>query len=98
MVAAFASTSGNIRLPARQVEALVRAWKIGRTGPSPPATTLPSSPIQDPDQVRLEQAVANLLGTPIALRCDAKDLGELMIVFDSLEILDGILEKMGYSP
>jgi hypothetical protein len=47
--------------------------------------------------VRLEQALAEQMGTSVVIRYDSMGRGELMIMFDSLEILDGILEKMGYS-
>jgi len=85
------------RLTARQVEQLARAYKTGQvTGAS--STIHPSqSSARDPDQVRLEQALAERMGTSVVIRYDSMGRGELMIMFDSLEILDGILEKMGYS-
>lgn len=61
------------RLTARQVEALVKAWKTGWTEPSPSVATLP-------------------------LRCDPAGRGQLVIDFANLDILDGVLERLGYLP
>jgi ParB family transcriptional regulator, chromosome partitioning protein len=83
------------RLTARQVEQLARAHKTG-PGPGASSAVHPArSAAPDPDQLRLEHALAERMGTPVAIRYDPSGRGELTIGFDSLEILDGVLEKLG---
>lgn len=81
-------------LTTRQVEALARARKGdrqeagGRCAAPPPAT-------KDPDLARLETELAERFGTPVTIRHDTDGRGQLVVDFDDLEILDGVLERMG---
>ncbi len=82
------------RLSARQVEALAKVWKTAGGDPAPAAKTA-SSTGDDPDQARLERALAEHLGTPAAVRYTAAGGGQLVIDFDNLDILEGVLERLG---
>ena len=58
-----------------------------------------SSPVKteqkkDPNVARLEQQISETLGAPVTLRTEGNK-GELIVVFDDLDILDGILERLG---
>ncbi|MFO1429872.1 MAG: ParB/RepB/Spo0J family partition protein [Candidatus Competibacteraceae bacterium] len=80
------------RLTTRQVEALARAWKTGHTAEP---TTIPDRvPARDPDLMRLESELADRLGTPVTITYGGPGQGRLVIDFATLEILDGILEKI----
>jgi ParB family chromosome partitioning protein len=53
---------------------------------------------KDPNVVRLENELMELIGTPVTLSYDVTGRGQLSIAFDNLEILEGILERLGYTP
>lgn len=84
------------RLSTRQVEALVRSLKKGQ-----PASLSSSQEnrllAHDPDQIRLESVIAELLGTPVTLRYGPDGQGDLIIHFSNLDIFDHILECLGYA-
>ncbi len=85
-------------LTTRQVEALAKAGKQGH-GPARAGTGIaPVPPMQDPDLARLETDLAERLGTPVTLLDRAGDGGRLIINFADLEILEGVLERLGYQP
>ena len=85
-------------LTTRQVEALAKAGKPG-SGPSPAgAGTTPVPLTPDPDHVRLETDLAERLGTPVTLDYGADGRGRLIVEFADLEILQGVLERLGYWP
>ena len=85
-------------LNTRQVEALAKAGKQGR-GPAWAGTGItPAPPAQDPDLVRLETDLAEQLGTPVTIRHGAAGRGQLIVEFANLEILEGVLERLGYRP
>jgi hypothetical protein len=48
--------------------------------------------------VRLESELAERLGTRVMLTYGEHGGGQLIIDFDTLEIFDGILERLGYVP
>jgi hypothetical protein len=48
--------------------------------------------------VRLENELMELIGTPVTLSYDVTVRGQLSIAFDNLEILEDILERLGYTP
>lgn len=81
-------------LSARQVEALAKVWKTAGGNPAPAAKTV-SSTGDDPDQARLERALTEQLGTPVAVRYAAAGGGQLVIDFANLDILEGVLERLG---
>jgi ParB family chromosome partitioning protein len=73
-------------LSVREAERLVKAELVP---PIPRKTTLSS----DADSRRLENELAEKLGTRVTVKADKKGRGTLSIDFMSLEHLDGILER-----
>ncbi|MED5606514.1 MULTISPECIES: ParB/RepB/Spo0J family partition protein [Pseudomonas] len=71
-------------LTVRQTEALVRHWL---NAPSEPAKVVKS----DPDISRLEQRLAERLGAPVQIRHGQKGKGQLVIRYNSLDELQGVL-------
>ena len=71
-------------LTVRQTEALVRQWV------SKPETTK-TEPKSDPDIVRLEQRLAERLGSPVQIKHGEKGKGQLVIRYSSLDELQGVL-------
>jgi len=71
-------------LTVRQTEALVRHWL---NTPSEPAKVVKS----DPDISRLEQRLAERLGAPVQIRHGQKGKGQLVIRYNSLDELQGVL-------
>ncbi len=71
-------------LTVRQTEALVRQWLSDK--PVPKAETK-----ADPDISRLEQRLAERLGSPVQIRHGARGKGQLVIRYSSLDELQGVL-------
>ncbi|SHL45046.1 ParB/RepB/Spo0J family partition protein [Phytopseudomonas punonensis] len=71
-------------LTVRQTEALVRQWL--NTQERPVATTK-----VDPDISRLEQRLAERLGSPVQIKHGQKGKGQLVIRYNSLDELQGVL-------
>jgi ParB family chromosome partitioning protein len=71
-------------LTVRQTEALVRQWLSGKQEPAAP--TKP-----DPDISRLEQRLAERLGSAVQIRHGQKGKGQLVIRYNSLDELQGVL-------
>ncbi|MGA6097785.1 ParB/RepB/Spo0J family partition protein [Stutzerimonas marianensis] len=71
-------------LTVRQTEALVRQWLNDKT----PAKT---ETRDDPDIVRLEQKLAERLGSPVQIKHGRKGKGQLVIRYNSLDELQGVL-------
>lgn len=71
-------------LTVRQTEALVRQW----LNSSERSTDQPKS---DPDIVRLEQRLAERLGSPVQIKHGEKGKGQLVIRYNSLDELQGVL-------
>ena len=71
-------------LTVRQTEALVRQWLSGK-----PEPTEASKP--DPDIARLEQRLAERLGSSVQIRHGNKGKGQLVIRYNSLDELQGVL-------
>ena len=71
-------------LTVRQTEALVRQWLAGKSKPASPAKA-------DPDIARLEQKLAERLGSPVQIRHGQKGKGQLVIRYSSLDELQGVL-------
>jgi ParB family transcriptional regulator, chromosome partitioning protein len=70
-------------LTVRQTEALVRQWLSAK--PAPTKTKA------DPDISRLEQRLAERLGSPVQIKHGAKGKGQLVIRYNSLDELQGVL-------
>ncbi|SDG51021.1 ParB/RepB/Spo0J family partition protein [Phytopseudomonas seleniipraecipitans] len=71
-------------LTVRQTEALVRQWLS--TQEKPAAVTK-----SDPDISRLEQRLAERLGSPVQIKHGQKGKGQLVIRYNSLDELQGVL-------
>ena len=83
-------------LTTRQVEALAKAGKLGGS-PSPAgAGTAPEPLTPDPDRARLETDLAEWLGARVTLDYGTDGRGRLIVEFADLEILEGVLERLGY--
>lgn len=74
-------------LSVRQAEALVRQW-LSDTG----KTSAKKS--NDPDIKRLEQKLAERLGSPVTIKHNKKGKGELVIRYSSLDELQGVLKHI----
>ncbi|MBE7374141.1 ParB/RepB/Spo0J family partition protein [Pseudomonas lopnurensis] len=71
-------------LTVRQTEALVRQWLNGKETPKVEARV-------DPDISRLEQRLAERLGSPVQIKHGQKGKGQLVIRYSSLDELQGVL-------
>lgn len=71
-------------LTVRQTEALVRQWLSGNTEAAPAAKS-------DPDIARLEQRLAERLGSAVQIKHGQKGKGQLVIRYNSLDELQGVL-------
>ncbi|QGZ29172.1 ParB/RepB/Spo0J family partition protein [Stutzerimonas stutzeri] len=71
-------------LTVRQTEALVRQWLNGTQGSK-------AEPKSDPDIARLEQRLAERLGSPVQIKHGEKGKGQLVIRYNSLDELQGVL-------
>lgn len=74
-------------LSVRQTEALVRRLMAG------PAASAASGPI-DPDIKNLEESLAEKLGAKVLIQHTAKGKGKLVLKYNSLDELDGILSHI----
>ena len=70
-----------------------------------PTERVPSNPIQEaralqqqvqPDHVRFEARLSEQLGVPVTVEYARDGAGRLILAFSDLEILDGLLERLGY--
>ncbi|MBU3059359.1 ParB/RepB/Spo0J family partition protein [Pseudomonas indica] len=71
-------------LTVRQTEALVRQWLNAKEKPADKAKA-------DPDIARLEQRLAERLGSPVQIKHGQKGKGQLVIRYNSLDELQGVL-------
>ena len=85
-VAALVARKG---LSVRETEALVRRM-LDRKGGEPE----PEPPRKDPNVDRLERDLAGKLGAKVQLQHTTKGRGKLVISYNSLDELDGILEHI----
>lgn len=74
-------------LSVRQAEALVRQWLNETTGKTTKTQT-------DPDITRLEQKLAERLGSPVVIKHNKKGKGELVIRYNSVDELQGVLKHI----
>jgi len=82
-VATLVATKG---LSVRDVEALVKRMQAGK-----PATEEDSTSGRDPNVLRLEQELAEKLGAKVAIQHAKGGKGKLVVAYNSLDELDGIL-------
>ena len=75
-------------LSVRETERLVR--RAQSRGDAPPAP----KPPPDPDVVRLEQDLTEKLGARVQIRQGGRGRGQLVIAYNSLDELEGILEHL----
>ncbi len=75
-------------LSARATERLVKQLLAADAG----ADT--TAPRRDPDLVRLEQDLSDRIGAPVRVQSGARGKGKLIISYNSLDELDGILEHI----
>jgi len=71
-------------LTVRQTEALVRQWLNN-------SEATKAEPKSDPDIVRLEQRLSERLGSPVQIKHGEKGKGQLVIRYNSLDELQGVL-------
>ena len=71
-------------LTVRQTEALVRQWLNSKDKPAVETKA-------DPDIARLEQRLAERLGSPVQIKHGSKGRGQLVIRYASLDELQGVL-------
>jgi len=76
-------------LSVRQTEALVRRLQQQQT-------EVVTENKVDPDLKKLEEGLSEKVGVPVALQHGAKGKGRLVLKYNSLDELDGILSHLGY--
>jgi ParB family chromosome partitioning protein len=77
------------KLSVRETEALVRRLQAGEPAPAAPAKA------RDPDLARLEERITSQIGAKVQIKHSDKGAGKLIISYDSLDQLDGVLERFG---
>jgi len=75
------------QLSVRATEALVQQAKQ-------PAQPAPKPPAQDPDIRRLEENIATRIGALVSIRHGKQGGGKLIIQYDSLDQLEGVIERI----
>lgn len=81
------------RLTVRQVEALMRQI---RRDPRNPATIAFDADARNPDHMRFEGRLSEQLGIPVTVEYVREGSGRLILAFGTLDVLDGVLERLGY--
>lgn len=74
-------------LTVRATEALVQQMKEGEPEPAPEKR-------KDPDIRSLEETLATRIGAPVLIRHGDKGSGQLIIRYDSLDQLEGVLDRI----
>lgn len=80
-------------LSVRHVERLARDLRAGARARVEPVTAEPGD---DPDSRRLERRLSEHLGVPVRLRASREGSGQLTLAFGDLDILEGLLDRLGY--
>jgi ParB family chromosome partitioning protein len=75
-------------LSVRETEALVRRMQAGATAAAADAQ---AAAARDPNVQRLEQELADKLGAKVAIQHSTAGKGRLVVAYNSLDELDGIL-------
>lgn len=90
---ALAERAVKNKLSVRDLEALVN--KTPRRRDSPPADRHHQSQTKDPDTLRLERDITDIVGSPVSIDSES---GTMTIdFFRNYETLDGILARLGYN-
>jgi len=74
------------KLSVRETENLIRRLQEGKKKHTPPK--------RDPDIARLEESVSQRLGAKVQISHGQKGVGKLIISYDSLDHLEGLLERL----
>lgn len=77
-------------LSVRQAEALVRTSQVA--SPAPEDTSKPDGHIE-----RLQEGLSEHIGVPVSVQHSSKGAGKLVLKYNSLDELDGILNHLNYS-
>lgn len=89
------------KLTVRETEKRVRSalarTRGGDGGPRSDDRSGVSEPTRDPDVARLEAALSDELGAPVSIRQGPGGSGRLEIRFHSLDVLQGVLARLGWS-
>lgn len=85
-------------LTVRQTEALVRQIRQSQRYPAtvPVKASRTAARAKNADAARLEMDLSALLGSPVSVDCNDYGSGQLTITFSDLDVLDGILSRLGY--
>ena len=78
------------QLTVRDTERMVR----GMVAPSARRKARPGASGRDADVVRLQEELAETLGTRVRIDASSKGAGRIVIGYSSLEQLDGILARL----
>ena len=89
---ALAQEIATLGLSARAVEERIRQQR----GTNSQSRDSAADPHLDPNLRHLEGQLANLVGCPVHLRYDISGRGRLSIDFSDLDVMDGVLERLGY--
>lgn len=73
-------------LTVRQVESMVSSYLRQAAGPA--------ADVDDPDTRALERRLGEALGTRVAIHTNRRGKGRIALEFDSLEQLDGLIERL----
>ena len=84
------------RLSVRETENRAKAAKAG-TFPARSETKISSSTAKDANHLRLEEVLTQTIGSPVEINYSHENNGQgrVIIQFANLDVLDGILEKIG---
>ncbi len=76
-------------LSIRKTEAEVKKIKSG---------DVTAMPDKSPDHLKLEQTLTDIVGSPIEIieEPEQKECGRIVISYHGYQVLDGILERLGY--
>ncbi len=91
------------RLSVRETEGRVTEWLSrrgvpGGAGADDGRTRLRARAAADPDVVRLQDRLADVLAAPVTLRTNASGGGRLSIRFSNAEQFEGLIERLGLKP
>ncbi|MEZ5738946.1 MAG: ParB/RepB/Spo0J family partition protein [Burkholderiaceae bacterium] len=83
------------QLSVRETEALVARQLANETVSGREPAPRPRRLVEDPDLVRLQQRLSDILTSTVQIRPDAKGGGKLMIRFSDSEQFEGLLQTLG---
>ncbi len=84
-------------LSARALERLAKSARAGESVTDSMSESAAMTPAEkDPDLVRLETELSALVGSPVTIEYRDDGSGTLSVGYANLDVLDGLLERMGY--